>query len=65
LANLIIFDISSNPVATSVSNFRLFVIYHLKSLKAMDGSIIVSSDFGLGNVAATAFVDISPSVTLL
>ena len=31
----------------------------------MDGSIIVSIDFGLGNVAAMAFINISPSVTLL
>jgi len=37
-----ILDIASNPVSTSISQFRLFAIYHLKNLKALNGSIIVS-----------------------
>ena len=45
LAILIIFDISSNPVSSSVSYFRLFTIYHLKNLRALDGSTIVSNAF--------------------
>ena len=32
-----------NPVATRTDNYRLFVIYHLKSLKALDGTAIVSA----------------------
>ena len=43
LASLIILDISSNPVSSTVSHFRLFTIYHLKNLKALDGSTIVSN----------------------
>ena len=31
-----------NPIANDNDNYRLFVIYHLKTLNALDGSAIVS-----------------------
>ncbi|XP_069116718.1 leucine-rich repeat-containing protein 9-like isoform X8 [Argopecten irradians] len=40
LANLVILDLFGNPVATEIDNYRLFVIYHLKNLKALDGVAI-------------------------
>ncbi|KAK0052192.1 leucine-rich repeat-containing protein 9 [Biomphalaria pfeifferi] len=40
LTNLVILDMYGNPMVTSVENYRLFVIYHLRSLKALDGSAI-------------------------
>ena len=43
LPNLVILDLGGNPVATSADNYRLFVIYHLKCLKALDGTAIVSN----------------------
>ena len=30
-----------NPIVRSTENYRLFVIYHLKALKALDGTTIV------------------------
>ena len=42
LPNLVILDLYGNPVVTSSDNYRLFVIYHLKCLKALDGTAIVS-----------------------
>jgi len=42
LASLTILDVASNPVSSTVSHFRLFTIYHLKYLKALDGYTIVS-----------------------
>ena len=42
LSNLVILDLFGNPVATETDNYRLFIIYHLKNLKALDGSAIVS-----------------------
>ena len=41
LSNLIILDMHGNPLVTGAENYRLFVIYHLKSLKALDGTTIV------------------------
>ena len=40
--NLVILDLYGNPVASETDNYRLFIIYHLKNLKALDGSAIVS-----------------------
>ena len=45
LAALVILDLFGNPVVKSADNYRLFVIYHLKALKALDGLAIVSYDF--------------------
>ena len=42
LQNLVILDLGGNPVAVTADNYRLFVIYHLKCLKALDGKAIVS-----------------------
>jgi len=42
LSNLVILDLFGNPVASEIDNYRLFVIYHLKNLKALDGTAIVS-----------------------
>lgn len=38
-----------NPVAKESDNYRLFVVYHLKSLKALDGSAVVSACHNLLN----------------
>ena len=43
LLHLVILDLYGNPVVSSTDNYRLFVIYHLKSLKALDGTAIVST----------------------
>lgn len=42
LSNLVILDLFGNPVAMDTDNYRLFIIYHLKNLKALDGAAIVS-----------------------
>ncbi|XP_059173305.1 leucine-rich repeat-containing protein 9-like isoform X2 [Physella acuta] len=44
LSNLVILDMYGNPMVTAVENYRLFVIYHLRSLKALDGSAIEMQD---------------------
>ena len=33
-----------NPIVDNMSAYRSFVIYHLKSLRALDGSAIESSE---------------------
>ena len=45
LPNLVILDLYGNPVVSSVDSYRLFVIFHLRALKALDGSAIVSWNF--------------------
>ena len=47
---LVILDLFGNPVVAAASNYRLFVIYHLRSLKALDGSAIVRSSFPTFNL---------------
>ena len=43
--NLVILDLFGNPiVSSSPQNYRLFVVYHLKSLKALDGMAISLGD---------------------
>ena len=42
LPNLKILDLDGNPVSSSIENYRLYIIYHLRTLKALDGSPIVS-----------------------
>ncbi|CAG5119813.1 unnamed protein product, partial [Candidula unifasciata] len=44
LHSLVILDMYGNPMVSEVENYRLFVIYHLKSLKALDGSAIAPRD---------------------
>ena len=41
LPHLVILDLFGNPVVSTADNYRLFVIYHLKALKALDGTAIV------------------------
>ncbi|XP_056401266.1 leucine-rich repeat-containing protein 9 isoform X2 [Hyla sarda] len=38
LNNLVILDLYSNPISLKHENYRLFLIFHLTSLKALDGS---------------------------
>ncbi|XP_073427348.1 leucine-rich repeat-containing protein 9 isoform X2 [Dendrobates tinctorius] len=40
LNNLVILDLYSNPISVNHDNYRLFVIFHLSSLKALDGSAV-------------------------
>ena len=39
---LVILDLCGNPLAASTKNYRLFVVYHVTSLKALDGVAVVS-----------------------
>ncbi|KAJ8308256.1 hypothetical protein KUTeg_013130 [Tegillarca granosa] len=52
LSNLVILDLFGNPVCFDTDNYRLFIIYHLKNLKALDGSAIEASE---GNMAKDTF----------
>nr|XP_002121920.1 leucine-rich repeat-containing protein 9-like [Ciona intestinalis] len=45
LPSLVILDLYGNPVAQS-DNYRLFIIYHLQALKALDGNAIENSEEG-------------------
>ncbi|XP_077320515.1 leucine-rich repeat-containing protein 9 isoform X1 [Lithobates pipiens] len=40
LNNLVILDLCGNPISLKNYNYRLFVIFHLSSLKALDGSAV-------------------------
>ncbi|KAL3874482.1 hypothetical protein ACJMK2_037491, partial [Sinanodonta woodiana] len=51
LSSLVILDMYGNPV-TCQNDYRLFVIYHLKTLKALDGSAIDASE---GSLAKDTF----------
>lgn len=42
LTNLIILDMSGNRIVWKQDNYRLFVLFHLPSLKALDGTSVVS-----------------------
>ncbi|XP_037343021.2 leucine-rich repeat-containing protein 9 [Pungitius pungitius] len=37
LTNLIILDLYGNPLAEKLENYRIYVVFHLPSLKALDG----------------------------
>jgi hypothetical protein len=37
LTSLLILDLWGNPICREVEKYRLFIIYHLKSLRAFDG----------------------------
>ncbi|XP_052269181.1 leucine-rich repeat-containing protein 9-like isoform X5 [Dreissena polymorpha] len=52
LGNLVILDMYGNPVANDNDNYRLFVIYHLRTLKALDGTAIEAAE---GNNAKDMF----------
>ncbi|KAK3093172.1 hypothetical protein FSP39_012192 [Pinctada imbricata] len=52
LTSLVILDLYGNPVASETDNYRLFIIYHLKNLKALDGSAIEAME---GNQAKDTF----------
>jgi len=47
LPNLIILDLFDNPVSLTMENYRLFIIYHLKTLMAFDGMTVVSEYFNI------------------
>ncbi|KAG9481289.1 hypothetical protein GDO78_010496 [Eleutherodactylus coqui] len=40
LNNIVILDLHSNPISLNHDNYRLFVIFHLSPLKALDGSAV-------------------------
>lgn len=42
LTNLIILDMSGNGIVWKQDNYRLFVLFHLPSLNALDGISVVS-----------------------
>ncbi|XP_064621486.1 leucine-rich repeat-containing protein 9-like isoform X3 [Lineus longissimus] len=44
LPNFVILDLAGNPVAKETENYRLFIIYHLRSLKALDGQAVESAE---------------------
>ena len=40
LNQLAVVDLHGNPVSTT-ANYRLYMVYHVSSLKALDGAVIV------------------------
>ena len=65
LSQLSVLDISSNPIGQTQQATRLFVIYHLTTLKALDGEAIVSIDtpsMAWGQVHDDAIIRSSPGV---
>ncbi|XP_044128325.1 leucine-rich repeat-containing protein 9 [Bufo gargarizans] len=44
LNNLVILDLYSNPISLKRDTYRLFVIFHLSSLKALDGSAVDAAE---------------------
>ncbi|XP_078452476.1 leucine-rich repeat-containing protein 9 [Lampetra planeri] len=40
LTNLVILDLHGNPLASTMEQYRLFVIFHLPALKALDGNAV-------------------------
>lgn len=43
LSGLVIVDLSSNPMCAQ-AKYRLFVVYHLKALKSLDGALVEPSE---------------------
>lgn len=41
LTNLIILDLYGNPLLERLENYRIYVVFHLPSLKALDGVAVV------------------------
>ncbi|XP_041353285.1 leucine-rich repeat-containing protein 9-like isoform X2 [Gigantopelta aegis] len=52
LTNLAILDLFGNPMATDKEHYRLFIIFHLKILKALDGCAVEASE---GSLAKDTF----------
>lgn len=46
LTNLIILNLNGNPLLEKLENYRIYVVFHLSSLKALDGSAVVRNDSG-------------------
>ncbi|XP_051873980.1 leucine-rich repeat-containing protein 9 [Pristis pectinata] len=44
MENLVILDFYGNPLVTKQEHYRLFVIYHLPALKALDGNLVELSE---------------------
>lgn len=41
LTNLIILDLCGNPLVEKLENYRIYVVFHLPFLKALDGIAVV------------------------
>lgn len=46
LTNLIILDLYGNPLLEKLESYRIYVVFHLPSLKALDGTAVVCTDRG-------------------
>ncbi|CAF0783988.1 unnamed protein product [Adineta ricciae] len=46
LSNLLILDLWGNPICHEADKYRLFIIYHLKSLRAFDGFAVEIQESG-------------------
>ncbi|XP_061751183.1 leucine-rich repeat-containing protein 9 isoform X2 [Nerophis ophidion] len=44
LANLIILDLYGNPLCESLKNYRIYMVFHLPSLKALDGTAVDAAE---------------------
>ena len=45
IPTLIILDMMGNPLVQECKNYRLFLVYHLQALKALDGIPVVSPSY--------------------
>lgn len=41
LTNLIILNLYGNPLVEKLENYRIYVVFHLSSLRALDGTAVV------------------------
>ncbi|CAF4723384.1 unnamed protein product, partial [Rotaria sp. Silwood2] len=46
LSNLLILDLWGNPICHEAEKYRLFIIYHLKALRAFDGYAVEIQESG-------------------
>uniref|UniRef100_A0A7N8YRZ6 Leucine rich repeat containing 9 n=1 Tax=Mastacembelus armatus TaxID=205130 RepID=A0A7N8YRZ6_9TELE len=44
LSNLIILDLYGNPLLEKLENYRIYVVFHLPSLKALDGTAVEATE---------------------
>nr|XP_061824855.1 leucine-rich repeat-containing protein 9-like isoform X4 [Nerophis lumbriciformis] len=44
LASLIILDLYGNPLCESLKNYRIYMVFHLPSLKALDGTAVDAAE---------------------
>lgn len=42
LSSLIILDLYGNPLVNKLENYRIYMVFHLPSLKALDGAAVVN-----------------------